>query len=219
MIQITGTDKQVKWATDLREKALAAYHLESVKLTKQYQRQLNKGEITEADLQIALSAIETVYALLSTQSDAKWWIDNMSDAAWRTGEMLDEAIEQAFAQPDREASTSATTAIMPELIVDNQPAWVALEKIYNGIRRTIVVTETGRLILLCDDGRNVVSSYRRPKDHYGENAAQYPFVCDFGLNTNTGFGSIDDYVRVPLTGDEAALINAKCDLVVTLDSD
>lgn len=75
--ELTGSEKQIAWATDIRAKAAFAINEMRAKIAAN----TNTSEINLKQI----AAVESVLDELRSHSSAKWWIDNRDedfDVAW-----------------------------------------------------------------------------------------------------------------------------------------
>lgn len=74
---LTGSDKQVAWATTIRAEQLAGV----AALRKEFQAAGRKQNVTEAVMAEQMGQFDALVAKLTAQTAAAWWIDRRSNSA------------------------------------------------------------------------------------------------------------------------------------------
>ncbi|MFT4040697.1 MAG: hypothetical protein QM692_21130 [Thermomicrobiales bacterium] len=80
---LTGTDKQIAWATDLRAQRLREMEARQADFERQAAIAITKGQTTEAEVTEGRAHGAAVVADILSHTEAKWWIDQRQDSVIR----------------------------------------------------------------------------------------------------------------------------------------
>lgn len=79
MTEMTGTEKQVKWAEDIRAEYVRKFDLLRDEYETLAKRAIAAGKATEEIAQQGREKLEGQIAVALARTEAKWWIDNGND--------------------------------------------------------------------------------------------------------------------------------------------
>lgn len=94
-ITLTGTDKQIAWATEIRTSTLATFAQNKVKYSADYDKYLAKygpDRPYVAGIARSIVAIDEIVTILGDIDSAAWWIENRKGGYWWIAGNADETL-------------------------------------------------------------------------------------------------------------------------------
>lgn len=79
MTSLTGTEKQIKWAEDIRAEFTRKFEILREEYASLAKRAIAAGKATEEIAEQGRQKLEGQITAALSQSDAKFWIDNRND--------------------------------------------------------------------------------------------------------------------------------------------
>lgn len=122
MATLKGSEKQIAWATDIRERMIASAIDEATSYINDKARSVAKGQMTQAEADQLTAKWEIAIEMMGLEDTAKWWIDNrykngrsVRDSLFITPEMIAEhCAAKAQARAEAEAAAAAIAAAEAE---------------------------------------------------------------------------------------------------------
>lgn len=93
MIALTGTEKQIKWAEEIRAKFCSEAEALLQKMNERSEIDIATGKVSREKVEITLARMESGIALVNQQTEAKYWIENVKDLNAVSAIRLAEAFE------------------------------------------------------------------------------------------------------------------------------
>ena len=118
MATLKGSEKQIAWATDIRERMIASAIDEATPYINDKARSVAKGQMTQAEADQLTAKWEIAIEMMGLEDTAKWWIDNrykngrsVRDSLFITPEMIAEhCAAKAAARAEAAAAAAAQAA-------------------------------------------------------------------------------------------------------------
>ena len=115
---LKGSEKQIAWATDIRERMIASAIDEATPYINDKARSVAKGQMTQAEADQLTAKWEIAIEMMGLEDTAKWWIDNrykngrsVRDSLFITPEMIAEhCAAKAAARAEAAAAAAAQAA-------------------------------------------------------------------------------------------------------------